>query len=66
MLHRKSAEAFDDYISRVVEQNISAWLSHDGIKEWWQVGMRPPHILDFEAIVKKEHAKLVAAADHKE
>jgi hypothetical protein len=59
MLHRKSEGAIDEALWAVVEQNIREWLGNNGIKEWWEMGMRPPHSPEFEAIVNREYEKIL-------
>ena len=61
MLQRKRQGVIDDDLWEVVEQNIDAWVSNSGIREWWEVGQRQPHSEEFDAIVNRICAKRDAA-----
>jgi hypothetical protein len=58
LLRKKQSEAIDEGLWLVVEENIEHWLKNNGIREWWEANVRPPHSPDFEVVVEKVYAKL--------
>ena len=58
LLHKRRNEAIDENLWLVVEENIRHWLKNDGIREWWDANVRPPHTPEFEAIVVEVYDKL--------
>jgi hypothetical protein len=61
MLQRKHQGVIDDDLWEVVEQNIDAWVSNSGIREWWERGPKQPHSEEFNATVNRICAKRDAA-----
>ena len=61
MLMRKHQGVIDDDLWEIVEQNIDAWVSNSGIREWWEWLLKHHLSEEFVAIVNRICAKRDAA-----